>query len=50
MVWCGVAVARVGTHLSGRATGALEFWPLCRSGFGEPSLPPDFRSREPGTM
>lgn len=33
--------------LSGRATGALEFWPLCRSGFGEPNLPPDFRSREP---
>lgn len=35
------------THLSAGATGALEFWPLCRSGFGEPSLPPDFRSREP---
>lgn len=33
--------------LSGGATGALEFWPLCRSGFGEPSLPPDLRSREP---
>lgn len=33
--------------LSAGATGALEFWPLCRSGFGEPSLPPDFRSREP---
>lgn len=32
---------------SGGATGTLEFWPLCRSGFGEPSLPPDFRSREP---
>lgn len=33
--------------LSGRAMGALEFWPLCRSDFGEPSLPLDFRSREP---
>lgn len=33
--------------LSAGAAGALEFWPLCRSGFGEPSLPPDFRSREP---
>lgn len=39
---------RQGTHLSGGATNALEFCPLCRSGFGEPSLPPDFRSREPG--
>lgn len=39
---------RWGTHLSGAATGALEFWPLCRSGFGEPGLPLDFRSREPG--
>lgn len=37
-----------GTHLSVGAPGALEFWPLCRSGFGELSLPPDFRSREPG--
>lgn len=45
----GVPRAHAGsTHLSAGAAGALEFWPLCRSGFGEPSLPPDFRSREPG--
>lgn len=36
-----------GRFLSVGAPGALEFWPLCRSGFGELSLPPDFRSREP---
>lgn len=33
--------------LSAGTGGALEFWPRCRSGFGELSLPPDFRSREP---
>lgn len=36
-----------GRFLSVGAEGALEFWPLCRSGFGELTLPPDFRSREP---
>lgn len=36
-----------GRFLSVGAAGALAFWPLCFSGFGEPILPPDFRSREP---
>lgn len=36
-----------GRFLSAGAAGALAFWPLCLSGFGEPILPPDFRSREP---
>lgn len=36
-----------GRFLSAGAVGALAFWPLCLSGFGEPTLPPDFRSREP---